>query len=752
MKRFGERSTNRLPGFLFAGLVLMGAWVVAAQAPAAVEALQPVHAPARIEVLPALAESGRFEEVLETLRSDTRLTTDHAPATALLEALEQHQKHQLARLEKNQTAYNQALEKMTQALEEGKVEEGMLALIDAHSLTLDAAATLNLPAAITLIEKTEQAAQKAREEGQWLDALSLYRLLDTLFDQSQKYRSQVRTNERHIRILRLYVPEELKKQFVARATRLNKDNLDPPSFGMETWEQQLTGVDMTMLEAALARTSSQHVSHAGYRPLLVGALDGLLALAQTPQVAATFPGMAQAEKVRRFQQAVSDLRLRIATQNNISGSDMRRMLEQVSALNRDTLDLPDPVLAYEMGDGALANMDEFSSILWPREKEELTRTTRGKFFGVGIMIGMRTDPATKTPRITVVSPLANTPARKAGIKPGDIIATVDGQPTTGWTIDQAVRTITGPEGTTVILGIDRPNVQGRLFMPLLRSEIPIESVRGWDRKSQSSGDWEYFIDPVNRIGYIRLSQFVPQSASDLDAAINQMEQSGPIQGLILDLRYDPGGLLSAAVEVTNRFIRQGTIVSTVRGDGKENERYQARPERTHRGFPMVVLINEGSASASEIVAGALQDHRRATIVGQRSFGKGSVQDLFILGMGKAFLKVTTQYYKLPKGRIIHRQPGSSEWGIEPDLAVKVTPQQAVDALEYRMDLDVLRDEEDAMTTASEAPKEKPAPSAVQILAQGMDPQLEAALLVLQTRIVSQQMLSVARRTEPAAIP
>ncbi len=708
---------------------------ISAQSP---DPLTATNAPAAVNELPGLAQAGRFAEVLQTLRGDTRLTSDNPVAMALLRSLELHEQHEQTRLTKNREAYTAAWDKMKSALEAGKIEEGMLALIDAHSVSENIADTLAAVMTQELINKTEAAAKAAQESAQWLDALSLYRLLDALFDQSQKYRASVRANERHIRIMRLYVPDELKKQFVARATRLSKENLDPPSFGNETWEQQLTGVDMTMLEAALARTSSQHVSSAGYRPLLVGALDGLLTLAQTPQLSATFPNMGDGEKVRRFIQAITDLRLRVATQTTVGGSDMRRLLEQVATLNRDTLDLPDPVLAYEMGDGALSNADDFSAILWPREKEELTRTTRGKFFGVGIMIGMRTDPVTKTPRITVVSPLANTPAHKAGIKPGDIIAMVDGQPTTGWTIDQAVRTITGPEGTTVTLGIDRPEVSDRLFMPLQRNEIPIESVRGWDRKSQSTGDWDFFIDPDNRIGYVRLSQFVPQSATDLDAAINQMEQTGPIQGLILDLRYDPGGLLSAAVEVTNRFVRQGTIVSTVRGDGKENERYQARPERTYRAFPMVVLINEGSASASEIVAGALQDYSRATIVGQRSFGKGSVQDLFVLGIGKAFLKVTTQYYKLPKGRIIHRQPGAGEWGIEPDLAVKVTPQQAVDALEYRMDLDVLRD-------ASDPPKKDPPPSAAQILEQGMDPQLEAALLVLKTRIVAQQMTPVAEK-------
>ncbi len=723
---------------LLLGAALMLPGTAARSAAQAPESLTATNAPVTVSELPGLAQAGRFAEVLQTLRSDTRLTSDNPVALALLRSLEQHEQHEQTRLNKNRESYTAAWEKMKAALQADKIEEGMLALIDAHSVSEDIAATLANPMAVELISKTETAAQTAQQSGQWLDALSLYRLLDALFDQAQKYRAAVRSNERHIRIMRLYVPDELKKQFVARATRLSKENLDPPSFGNETWEQQLTGVDMTMLEAALARTSSQHVSSAGYRPLLVGALDGLLALAQTQQLSATFPNMADAEKVRRFVQAITDLRLRVATQTTVGGSDMRRLLEQVATLNRDTLDLPDPVLAYEMGDGALANADDFSAILWPREKEELTRTTRGKFFGVGIMIGMRTDPVTKTPRITVVSPLANTPAHKAGIKPGDIIATVEGQPTTGWTIDQAVRTITGPEGTTVTLGIDRPDVSERLFMPLVRNEIPIESVRGWDRKSQSTGDWDFFIDPDNRIGYVRLSQFVPQSASDLDAAINQMEQTGPIQGLILDLRYDPGGLLSAAVEVTNRFVRQGTIVSTVRGDGRENEKYQARPERSYRAFPMVVLINEGSASASEIVAGALQDYGRATIVGQRSFGKGSVQDLFVLGMGKAFLKVTTQYYKLPKGRIIHRQPGAGEWGIEPDLVVKVTPQQAVDALEYRMDLDVLRD-------ASDPPKKDPAPSAPQILEQGMDPQLEAALLVLKTRIVAQQMTPVAEK-------
>ena len=244
--------------------------------------------------------------------------------------------------------------------------------------------------------------------------------------------------------------------------------------------------------------------------------------------------------------------------------------------------------------------------------------------------------------------------------------------------------------------------------------------------------------------YVRVSQFIPQTDNDLRAAIDQMQREAPLNGLILDLRFNPGGLLPSAIEVSNRFIERGIIVTTEGPRGQETSRLTAKPHGTYPPFSapsasgkrIVVLINEGSASASEIVAGALQDHDVAWVIGNRSFGKGSVQDLFGLDGDKAFLKLTTQYYKLPMGHIIHRTPEATEWGIEPDLVVDMTPQEITDAIQLRQELDILRDKNDPVDPADPAK----APRAAQdIIDQGIDAQLEAALLVLKSCLLAQRV-------------
>jgi carboxyl-terminal processing protease len=342
-------------------------------------------------------------------------------------------------------------------------------------------------------------------------------------------------------------------------------------------------------------------------------------------------------------------------------------------------------------------------------------------------------------RLTVKSPLRGTPAYLGGVLAEDVIATVDGDPTDDWTLDQAVRNITGPPGTAVTLGIERRGEPDLIDKTIKRAEIEIESIKGWRLKGDDT--WDFFVDRGRRIGYIRLSQFIPQSSDDMNRAINQMDDGEGLEGLILDLRFNPGGLLNKAVDVTNAFVKTGLIVSTVDADGKVTDPRRASPDRTHRDFPMVVLINQGSASASEIVSGALQDHGRATVVGTRSFGKGSVQDLYPIDRGHALLKLTTHHYRLPLNRIIHREPDSTRWGIEPNLIVEMSDDQVREALKRRQNLDVLRrrDEADA---GGEDPQN--------ILDEGLDPQLEVALLLLKAKAVARNLMFAGHSTAPQA--
>jgi len=700
--------------------------------------------PLVIEQLPLLAEDGEFGRALALLRGHPQAQAQDGRITSLISDLEQYQQHVVQHTESRTEAYDVAFQEMINHVEAEEIDDALIKALDAHNLAVDPDAMLQNPQVQALIAQTEELASQAQEAGDWLEALNLYRALDLLVENTPEYRQRVHETSRHMRVLRLYAPEEIYRLYAARAQRLGKDAPSKLHVGDETWRDRLEGVEPPMLQQTLAQAARRHVDNMSYRGLVEGAFDAITILAYSKGLAGTFGGFEDVEAVQRFRQGLADLRQELDQhKRSVNFLDATGMVDRIIELNNQTIELPEDVVVHELTEGMTSKLDDFTAVIWPHEIEHFSRNTQGKFYGVGIQISIRDG------RLIVVSPLEDTPAQQAGILAGDIIVTVDERDTSTWTLDQAVRQITGPKGTQVVLGIERVGETEPLEFELTRAEIIIESIRGWQRKE--TGGWDYVIDRDHGIGYVRLSQFIPHSATDLDKAMNDIERTTELKALILDLRFNPGGLLSSAVEVADRFLESGTIVSTVGRNGRRTSRFRARSDHTHPSIPVVVLINEGSASASEIVAGALQDYQRAVIIGTRSFGKGSVQDLFPLQGGKAYLKLTTQYYKLPRGRIIHRKPGAMHWGIEPDLEVRVTAQQVADAIEFRQAVDVLRGPEDRhpkkdMMDAQEAEDLKDihqeieaAPTADQILERAMDPQLEAALLVLKTRLLAQDM-------------
>ncbi len=382
-------------------------------------------------------------------------------------------------------------------------------------------------------------------------------------------------------------------------------------------------------------------------------------------------------------------------------------------------------------------------MIWPSDVEEFNKTTQGEFSGVGIQI--QTDPDGS---LKVVSPLEDSPAYKAGIKAGDVITRINGDSAKGITINQAVKTITGVEGTPVVLTIRSPDATVRDYT-LIRQTIKVASIKGWMHKP--GGGWDYFVDPAQKIGYLRITNFTKTTGEDLSAAVDQMKSQGA-RALIMDLRYNPGGLLNAATEVVDKFLTKGVIVST-RPDRPEllmdsRTEIRARNDGNEFKLPVVVLVNQYSASASEIVSGALKDDKRALIVGERTFGKGSVQMLFHLGDHNAYLKLTTSHYYLPNGKCIHREENSTEWGVDPDVTVEMTPEQMSAAIASRQVLDVLhaaeatpaedavndtkeaKDKTQAESGAKNAPATQPGKGPLQT-----DPQLSAALLLLRLQLV-----------------
>jgi len=296
--------------------------------------------------------------------------------------------------------------------------------------------------------------------------------------------------------------------------------------------------------------------------------------------------------------------------------------------------------------GMLTSLDPHSSYMDSKSFRDMQVQTRGEFGGLGIEVTQE-DGVVK-----VVTPIDDTPASRAGIMAADLIVAIDGESVQGMTLNQAVDKMRGAVNTNVTLTVLRGKEKKKLEVKLTRAVIQIKSVR-----SRKEGD---------DIGYIRITQFNEQTYDGLKAAMQKFQQEMPgdkLKGYILDLRNNPGGLLDQSVAVSNAFLQRGEIVSTRGRNADETQRYNARPIDISKGKPVVVLINGGSASASEIVSGALQDHKRATLIGTRSFGKGSVQTIIPLGQNNGALRLTTARYYTPSGRSIQAK------GIEPDIVV-----------------------------------------------------------------------------------
>ncbi|MFZ0720264.1 MAG: S41 family peptidase [Xanthobacteraceae bacterium] len=313
----------------------------------------------------------------------------------------------------------------------------------------------------------------------------------------------------------------------------------------------------------------------------------------------------------------------------------------------DYVEKPDDKKLVESAiNGMLSGLDPHSSYMDPKSFRDMQVQTRGEFGGLGIEVTMEDG------LVKVVAPIDDTPAAKAGVMANDIITKLDDEAVQGLTLNQAVDKMRGPVNSKIKLTIVRKGADKPIELTIMRDIIRVKSVR-----SHAEGD---------DVGYIRITQFNEQTTDGLKQAINDLgSQLGAdkIKGYIVDLRNNPGGLLDQAISVADTFLDKGEIVSTRGRNPEETQRFNARPGDTTHGKPVIVLINGGSASASEIVAGALQDHKRATLIGTRSFGKGSVQTIIPLGADNGALRLTTARYYTPSGRSIQAQ------GIKPDIEV-----------------------------------------------------------------------------------
>ncbi len=334
------------------------------------------------------------------------------------------------------------------------------------------------------------------------------------------------------------------------------------------------------------------------------------------------------------------------TRHALPLSEVRSLSEVFGKIKENYVEeVDDRTLLENAIRGMLSGLDPHSSYLDREAFQELRVGTTGEFGGLGIVVGMEDG------FVKVVSPIDDTPAQRAGIQAGDLIIRLDDTPVKGMSLDEAVKMMRGEPGSQITLTIVRDGLDKPLKITITRDRIRVKSVKA---RTLEPG-----------YGYVRITQFQERTGAELKAALKRLkkENDGRLKGLVLDLRNNPGGLLDAAVEVADVFLDSGVIVS-VKGRTAENQmRHQASSPDLLEGTPLVVLVNGGSASASEIVAGALQDHRRGIVMGKQTFGKGSVQTVVPLGNNTA-LKLTTARYYTPSGRSIQAE------GIAPDIALE----------------------------------------------------------------------------------
>ncbi len=607
------------------------------------------------------------------------------------------------------------------------------------------------------LRKDAQAkAQEDREAKNWLDAHAIYYELSEIFDQDQELKDLRHECLTHARLEELY----------------KKDS---------RWEESLKGIDPEMVTEALWRIDQKYVTEADFRALTEAGLKQVLLLADSPALRELFEYLRDDDRRQEF---VQRLQVRLAQVRAAESLDRRtavRHFNRMLSINGQTVQLPEALLTSEFAEGALDELDEFTSVIWPAEYKEFRKHTQGNFIGVGISIRQKYNSQTECNDVVVVSPIEDSPAYAAGVQADDVITHVDGKSLCEMNISlsRAVEMITGPEGTHVRLTLYRPGEDRSIEMKLERRKVVIQSVKGDVRDQADEQKWNFMLDPDLGIGYMRVTNFQENTVDELRTIITDLKNKHNLRGLILDLRFNPGGLLQSAVEVAELFLRSKQRIVSTQGLRSRPWEIDTRNDGPFRDLPLIVLVNEYSASASEIVSGAIRDHHRGVLIGERTFGKFSVQNLIQLVRSDAHLKLTTAHYFLPSGRSLHKVDGTTEWGVEPDVAVALVPKEIRRVLEIRRDTDVIGprgknneddEEEDELVPLPRrtdedpprVPATQPAPGADEVGPPTtqpveeepdepdpnnyprIDPQLEAALLLMRVRLTQEDYPAVAR--------
>jgi carboxyl-terminal processing protease len=570
------------------------------------------------------------------------------------------------------------------------------------------------------IQKAIDKAADFEVQGKWLDAyLNCYSWLRAIDPENKAY-------------------SDYAEQLLDKATIVVSFQDSP----CETREERYQGIEKEMLVWAIEVLRVHYVKEIDYSQMADRIIRHCELLAE---VMASFPQNAHneasknpfsppdANQLTAWSVGLAELSSQVKqSPTGLSKDEFIDLFEKILALNTATIQLSRPALIAQCEEAALSALDPYTVMVWPRQLQEFKKTMTNEFTGIGIEISKRKG------LLTVSSLLPGTPAYKAGLDADDVITAVDGVETKDMSLICAVQKITGPAGTKVTLTIQRPGEEKAKEIIITRAKITVPTLRGWKRTE--TGQWLYMIDEQDKIGYVRITGFSGETAPDLENVLRDLEAKD-MKGLILDLRFNTGGLLTSAINVADKFIREGPIVTTRSPTHVILTYAEAHKEKTHPDYPLVILINESSASASEIVAGALGDkkYRRAVLVGARTHGKGSVQSITDYPGKDAQLKYTMAYYHLPSDQRVKSQEemeklGRKDWGIGPDIEIELRSDELKTMLQVQRENDVLAQADHDPNNTSlnrHAPEETVAG----------DPQLAVGMLIIKTKLIETEALA-----------
>jgi len=589
-------------------------------------------------------------------------------------------------------------------------------------------------------EAMQKAIDKAAEyevEGKWLEAyINCYGWLVAIDPNNEGYSD--------------YAQQLLDKATIAVAFE------DSPC---ETSEERFLGVKEELFIRAINFLNSRYVSIIDYNDAAAKAIERCKLLAEVISTSSRLNGDLkndvkgstnmlkdhwEPQKLAAWYTALTALLDETKSSSGgltrLDKSKFLDIFDAVLKLNESTVNLPRPELISQFVEASLSSLDPYTVIVWPKQVKDFEQMMTSEFMGIGIEISK--------PKglLTVASLLLDTPAFNSNLDAGDIIEEVEGVETKDMSLFCAAKKIKGPAGTKVKLKVRRPSedkkVEDKVFeVTITRDTIFVPTVRGWQRSN--GGKWLHMIDQKNKIGFVRLTSFSTDTAPGLEKVLLELESQG-LRGLILDLRYNTGGLLDSAVAVVDKFVEDGVIVKRESGFGRMPIYETARKKGTHPNYPLVILINSNSASASEIVAGALADKRyeRAILVGTRTHGKGSVQGITGFLGGGAQLKYTMAYYYLPSGQRVESRDameklGRKDWGVAPDVEVELRSDELKKMMEIQRDNDVLV-KANHNGTSDDSFKKRTIEETL-----AADPQLAVGLLIVRSKLIQDETLAQA---------